>query len=248
MGYLQEVLADSPLHYWRLADPGGGIANDLIVPQRALLGQVGTIWPYPVLGYSGPIRDGGSAELGNTAAFNTGGVLIQQAATISIEAWFWYAQTIGATQILVAWDYDTTGLGLGLNSNSGAQLWGSAANLSQLAALSIQTWHHLVGTWGPAGENLYVDGVLVLANAAVSTRSANLTVWLGRTRLGGQVFNGWISEVALYSGILPAGRVAAHYANADNLAPPVFSAAGGGSGVSAGGLDQQILNSVRKVF
>lgn len=91
-------------------------------------------------------------------------------------------------------------------------------------ALNNGTWHHLVVTSVPSGNNeaaaMYVDGVLV---ASGTTTKASL-VYTGWWRVGfGKVptgtgypstgnFTGSVDDVAIYRTQLSATRVAAHYA------------------------------------
>src|SRR5690606_12117063 len=88
-------------------------------------------------------------------------------------------------------------------------------------------WHHAVGTVGPDGQKLYVDGVLVARDPAVVkgwrywgyVHIGGDRAWAGSTD-----FTGDIDEVAIYSDVLTADAVLQHYrigtgAGASNLPP-----------------------------
>ena len=60
-------------------------------------------------------------------------------------------------------------------------------------------WHHLVGTVGAAGMQLYIDGALVASQASPTSNWSGAATWyIGRDTLGGY-FNGVIDDVAIYS-------------------------------------------------
>lgn len=91
------------------------------------------------------------------------------------------------------------------------------------AAYNDGSWHHVVGTFSPSGSQrmkLYIDGAQVAASTTnVATtgytgywRAAaeNLSEWTGGGT--GQVLNGTLDELAVYSTMLTPARVTAHYA------------------------------------
>jgi len=85
-------------------------------------------------------------------------------------------------------------------------------------------WHHVVGTLSSAGQKLYVDGTLVMTNAAVTTGETNtgywkvgcgaVTNWQNADSTGytsPRYFTGWIQYAAVYSVALNATQVKEHY-------------------------------------
>ncbi len=80
-------------------------------------------------------------------------------------------------------------------------------------------WHHVVGTVGDTGMNLYVDGVKVANRNDTSTGQSFNGYW----RVGGDTLSGWtnrptsdyfagaIDEVAVYRQPLTANRIRNHY-------------------------------------
>jgi hypothetical protein len=78
------------------------------------------------------------------------------------------------------------------------------------------TWHHVVftRTKSPAAMQLYVDGALVVAGTPNNTDSltASTTLAFGRAPGGGFYYSGLLDEIAVYSTVLPAATISAHYA------------------------------------
>jgi large repetitive protein len=90
--------------------------------------------------------------------------------------------------------------------------------LASTRALNDGRWHHLVGTQGPRGMALYVDGVRVGTNAS-TTAGTYKGVW----HLGGDSLSNWpsapssaffgglVDETAVYPTALDRAAVVAHY-------------------------------------
>ncbi len=95
---------------------------------------------------------------------------------------------------------------------------GSATVLRTPAALNDGQWHHVVGTQGNGGMQLFVDGRRVGTNG-VSAAQAYKGVW----HVGGDNLNGWpnrptsnflsgqVDEAAVYPGVLPSRRITEHF-------------------------------------
>ncbi|MDT5034717.1 MAG: hypothetical protein QOC94_4888 [Actinoplanes sp.] len=82
------------------------------------------------------------------------------------------------------------------------------------------TWHHVAATVGPAGQELYADGVLVASDATSTNAQGGLGYW----RLGGVIslanwsfpptndyLTGALDEFAVYPSQLTAQQIAWHY-------------------------------------
>ena len=107
--------------------------------------------------------------------------------------------------------------------------------LRSAAPVNDGQWHHIVGTVGPAGTNLYVDGRQVAGNAGLI--SGNPRVGPGFWMLGSGLLTnapdlptsvslaGAIDELAVYPTTLTSGRVAAHYGAATGTSPNASPAA-----------------------
>jgi RHS repeat-associated protein len=97
--------------------------------------------------------------------------------------------------------------------------------------------HHVVGTWSgtsgqpvtPAQFHLYVDGNLVTTTSTITNGSANAPLTgLGGTKIGhhdiwNTSFSGTIDEVALYTTVLSAARIAAHHSGGSGYKAAVLA-------------------------
>jgi hypothetical protein len=98
--------------------------------------------------------------------------------------------------------------------NGGGYLpgWDGAAG-SVGGVAQANTWYHLVGEYDGAAGNgyIYVNGAQV-KSAGVSGLANNTTATFNIADRGdGAPFAGRVDEVAVYSGVLSASRIAAHY-------------------------------------
>ncbi len=222
MTYIATVLADSPSHFWRCADPGGLYLADLGATPDALFFNATSALYLP---YSGPNTDGGSVTLGLGYFWDNDGVTL--AAPISVECWFWQVAYINTFQVL-AQLHSAAGnvlAQIGLDATGHPQLNTQTNAVTAAAPATRQHWHHMVATLGGAGAlNLYLDAVNVGALAGAVTGSAVYRIAVGGvTAPAASNYQGSIAEFALYPSVLSAARVAAHFAAADNtLARPVF--------------------------
>ena len=95
---------------------------------------------------------------------------------------------------------------------------GAKVTLSSVAGLNNGQWHQVVGTQGPGGMALYIDGVRVATNTTTGAQA-----YQGYWRIGGDNLAGWpsrplsdyfagnLDETAIYSAALTTAQVAAHY-------------------------------------
>jgi PKD repeat protein len=222
--YRDAVLADAPSHYWRLGEASGATgftlvgARDLVLAsgtQRATAGAVArdsdpsTTFPgtAPV-----PAAATGTAEAGPQS--------------FSVEAWVRTSSTRGGKVI-----------GFGNRNNAASTTYdrhvymtdsgqlvfgvnpGSVRTVTSPGSYNDGQWHHVVGTLGAAGLQLYVDGQLVAGRADTTSAQAYSGYWrvAGDTVAGGwptrpssSALAGSVDEVAVYGAALPAGRVLAH--------------------------------------
>jgi concanavalin A-like lectin/glucanase superfamily protein len=232
VSYLSEVIADAPIHYWRFADPGGGLCFDLgSTPKH--MHAVGT----PILGYSGPNSNGGSLDLSLDGTFaHTGELIAFPGGRITLELLYWPWRQIGTARQLVYWQGTPLQLAL---YNDGANWSFIYGNTLCTAAGGVghtqQAWVHLVGTYDLTNERLYVNGALqtTVAVATMAGSSGLLSTYNPASVIGGL---GFYSELAVYSTTLSAARVTAHYNAIDQVAQqPVFNQAGSFIGASGAG-------------
>lgn len=216
MTYASEVLADSPLLYWRLGDASGTTATD-----SSGNGRHGTYAGSPTLGTTGLL----SSDSDTAVTFDGVDDSVTYADTtnltnFSIEAWI---KTTATGERVIASRYNSASAEqmfmLELDSLGRASIiirTGTGASaISGSAALNDGLRHHIVATFNNATDAvvLYVDGV----SAATGSRTGNLVTFdtpfvVGAWGGGTVRFSGVIDEVAHYSTVLSSTRVAAHYA------------------------------------
>ncbi|WP_163631629.1 LamG-like jellyroll fold domain-containing protein [Microbacterium sp. B35-04] len=93
--------------------------------------------------------------------------------------------------------------------------------LRSLAAVNDGQWHHVIGTQGPGGMQLYVDGVLQAQNATTGSGTYNGTWHVGGDSLNGypsagntlvnRYFDGQLDETAVYYQALSPQQVQNHF-------------------------------------
>jgi large repetitive protein len=225
--YATAVTADSPTLWYQLNEPSGTVAHDSSAAPHNGTYQGGVTY-----GVAGPTDCG--AITGVTLDGSTGYVsnanVITSPAVFSIEIWFRTTTTTGG--MLLGFGNMVTGASTNYDrhiymSNSGQIYFGVSSNKTVHSATAYNdgAWHQAVGTLGPAGLDLYIDGVLVASNPAVTASSmAYSGSWrVGYDSLGGwdahptsNFFAGSVAEASAYGTQLSAARVAAHYTAATN--------------------------------
>jgi len=259
VAYPDEILADAPKYWYRLAAIGAGVdisagsTRDVATPANS-----------PASGWRGICTDGFAlACWNNNQGATLPGTTLYVQPGYTIELWFWPALTppsrktlwnqIGAGNVGNSIDYESTGK-LTVNNWNGAALIAT----SSVATLNVAAWNHVVLSLAAGDFRLYINGVLDKAfNTTQSPSSPAQSLRLFNTNGLNQGPSGLFAEVAIYPSILSAGRVLAHY-NAANLKAfdPVYVAA-----VQAGQITQvstdttallasttAILNAVRKTY
>lgn len=245
--YSAAVLADSPVHYWRMADPGGGIAHDIGSSPHHLHG-LGTAISQP-LGYSGPISDGGSMDLSLDGQYaNTGNPITITADPLTIELWYWNWQALASARDLLQvqsanqitlfhsatqWSWLYNGVTLATNNN-----------------FTEQAWHHIVATHGGGNSRLYIDSNPFGPSAVAAQASVPTIMELSANAALGAVWGGgFYAEVAIYNVALTQFQVSAHFTAADQVGQaPVNQSSGGGGGSPYSGILNDILNAVQRTI
>jgi hypothetical protein len=229
--YQAAVDADSPVLFWRLGDPGGPLTADSSNtknPGGLTLGGSGISW-----GAAGAI----AGDTAVTANGSTGYVSATRGqwspGTFSIEAWFKTTSTRGGRII----GFGNQQGGLTLNgvpvasqqydkhlylTNDGRVVFGVHVDrnytIGSRSGYNNGQWHQVVGTQGPLGMTLYIDGVVIARYA--QTKNQN---YYGYWRIGGDNLTSWpsaptsrflaatIDEAAVYNRVLPLTSVQRHY-------------------------------------
>ena len=225
--YSTTVRTDSPFLYWRLGEASGTTAADASGNGRAgqyvgsvVLGQAGAITGDPNtavrLAGTSP-SDGYVTPLSTTASTSP--------RTFSVELWFKTASTTGGK--LIGFGSARTGTSASYDrhvymTNSGRLVFGvwtgQATTITTTASYNNNAYHYVVGTMGPGGMALYVDGALVGTNPNTTAQAYN-----GFWRVGGDQLHGWpsqpsslffkgtVDEAAVYSTALTASQVTDHF-------------------------------------
>lgn len=180
-------------------------ANPMPVGSTTVIGMAG-----PIAGTGdGAFRTDGNASGICTASSNTG--MPSGSVPFTLECWA-LCRNSGASPCIIS---------VGNSSYMGLQINGEDLLFTSLAfgssAIAFRTraddqlWHHYVLTTDGAGVyNAYMDGKFVGTNTSGVTTIGGFVApgnILGSARL-----NGSIARVAAYNIVLPAARVAAHYA------------------------------------
>ncbi|MGH9365624.1 MAG: LamG-like jellyroll fold domain-containing protein, partial [Thermoanaerobaculia bacterium] len=72
---------------------------------------------------------------------------------------------------------------------------------------STGRWYHLVGSWGPQGLKIYIDGVLKGTNSYTGSVTNSVTDQIGCNSHAGSCVNGLIDDVRVYNRALSAAEV-----------------------------------------
>lgn len=215
MTYSAEVLADSPLLYWRLGDASGTTATD-----SSGNGRHGTYGGSPTLGTTGLLTGDSDTAVsfdGVDDAATYSGTILTTASTVTVEAWAKAAAVanqdtlleVSGTNVSVRWLIGPTAAQTFAIVNPAGS---GQATIALPAVISDGVRHHLVITYSDTTDtaSVYVDGSLV------ATGSISGTVTLSEVSLGRRVDTTdpsvvTIDEFAIYRTALSSTRVAAHY-------------------------------------
>ena len=226
--YASQVLANAPVAYWRLNEPGTSYPTasdsttnhrDATYQNQAHMHDTGPFTSDPT-SFSTRM-DGGSSsyvEKSPDNAFTPGN------SGWSVELWT-NSQTSGT---LVYW-YQNGGASLnnglyylGVNSDGSFSYQfrdnpGISVSINSGAiAGGLNAWHHVVGTYAPGvGMKIYVDGLLKNSNAQTFStigEGVATSIDIGANPKQGQFgYQGKIAEVAIYSSALTGAQVLADY-------------------------------------
>jgi hypothetical protein len=159
------------------------------------------------------------------------GTSIANPTTFSLELWFMTTTTTGGK--LIGFESTTGATSPTFDRhvylrNNGRIVYGGWGTPTRLTtpngvAYNDGVWHHLVvtatGTGGTQTSAIYVDGVLRVSGTTTATtnytgfwRAGSGSLGTGGTYPSSVAFEGSIDHVAVYTTVLSAARVAAHYA------------------------------------
>lgn len=213
-GYADEVLADSPVGYWRLGESSGTAAAD-----SSGNGLDGTYTGGVVLAEAGAP----SSETDTAARFDgsTGYValpanaLLNITGPITLECWLKSTSAAEHLHFLGGYDPNSPFAGYGLRLSAGKFGYWSGAHGSWVEAspsVNDGAWHHLAVSVSGTTASFYVDGAAAGTPSTQQPNSYSGVRAIGSRATGnGLFFPGTLDEVAVYSGALSAARILAHY-------------------------------------
>lgn len=222
-GYAATVLAQNPAAYWRFGEPAGSVVAADSSPNLDGGAYSGGV----TLGAAGAIKgdsDTAASFDGSTGLFSAGQSQ-PSPTTFSVDAWFKTTSTTGG-KIIGFGDEQTAS-----SSNYDKQVYltdagklvfgtydGAPEVITSAASYNDGKWHQVIGTQGPGGMALYVDGQKIGANPTTTNQS-----YTGYWRVGGDNLDGWpsaptsyyfngtIDDVSVYDQALSRTQVAAQY-------------------------------------
>lgn len=207
MSYLSEVLADSPVAYWRLGDSASPATDEIGTADGTASGNV-TFGATSLLtsdankAVTFPTSPG-LIEIADQAALHTGDVL-------SVECWAARTRSgVGDEYMAVKFGNGEWFVHFGGADYAQFGVNGSGGGFRTAATITDTTRHHLVWTKNGATTHAYLDGV----EGTVDTGTVIVShATPGVIQFGLSTFIGRLDEFALYGTALSSGRVAAHYA------------------------------------
>ncbi|MFA5206462.1 MAG: LamG domain-containing protein [Lentisphaeria bacterium] len=233
-GYMETVLADNPVAYWRLGETSGSAT----AADASGHGHTATYGGTPALGTLGAIVGDANtaATLNGSSQYaqvnNAGtGTLVPGAGSWTMECWA--ATTVKKDAVLMKWYDGVPGGGYGIyciGTNASGQLYAQirddatsphAATLYVSPGIFDGKWHYIAAVLNRTSNTLsiYVDGQLF----GTPTDTANVGSIVGRVStapftigrsyqaIPDKYFSGSIDEVALYDSALTASDAMAHY-------------------------------------
>jgi hypothetical protein len=220
--YASQVVADGAGLYWRFdesttpyaADSSNGDNSGLYVNAPALRQT-----PAAVSGASTAVSLNGTDEQIHSDKRQ------EVPGAFTVETWFKTTTRLGGK--LIGFGNRTTRASGNYDkhlymTNTGNVVFGVYAGgtrtLTSLGSYNNGAWHHAVGTQGPDGMRLYIDGKLVGSNSVTTNQqyagywhvgADNLTGW--PLRPTSSYFAGQLDEAAVYPKALTAAQVARHH-------------------------------------
>ncbi|WP_394553142.1 PKD domain-containing protein [Agromyces sp. MMS24-JH15] len=247
--YATTVLRDQPTYFWRFGDATSATTiADSAGRANASKGAGVT------LAQAGALTgdaDTAARFSGTSTGRSVSAEKVWRDESFAVEAWFKTNSTAGGK--IVGFGSSATGDSSSYDrhiymNTSGRILFGvnpgSQQTLQSTKAYNDNQWHHVVGTLGAGGLQLFVDGRLVSQNPDVTRGGAYWGYWRvggDNTWSGGKNFTGTIDEVAVYPQPLTAAQVAKHYADAGRTPASVPAAPADAYGAAVYGANPLIF-------
>lgn len=231
-----DVLADSPVGYWRLGEATAGTTDNLGSIGSAADGTAnGTTMNQPALaadpeGNTSALFDGVNdyVVVPNNGAINSAGPYTVK----SIEVYFMPTGSVTTKQMVYEQGGSSNGLNIYIDGGSVycqvwsvSQGWGGSPNTKFVSSpVSLNNTYHVVLTFDQPGDEMtcYVNGVSAgTVNGLGLMNSHSGDISIGRvgdssydfngTLSAGHYFQGVIDEVAIYNSVLTPAQVLNHY-------------------------------------
>ncbi len=218
--YPLAVLDDDPLHYWPLGEPSGATGLDWAGgDDLTLAGATRTTQGQATDGSTDATSfSGSSSSFGSTRSLSTG------MGVYSVEAWFRTTSSQGGK--IVGFGDRATGASSSYDrhiylSGSGVVTFGNYPGQVRVvqsgAGYNDGQWHHVVGSLGPDGMTLWLDGVRIGTRADTTSAQSYSGYWrIGGDNIGSwpnvnsHYLNGTIADVAVYDRVLSRAEVDGH--------------------------------------
>jgi hypothetical protein len=223
VSYSSEVLADSPVGYWRLDETSGTNAADSSGNSHS-----GTYNGSPTLNQASLLVSDANASVNFDGVddyinlSNPSALRLTSAFTLEAWARIPSGETSEAAVIAGSYDGSRVNYTLAFFDGSASSLkpavgfYNGSWHMCQSAdSLTLDAAHHIVGTWDGTDLKIYVDNVLkntVTPGSSPTTGTSDYYIgsrW--DNAASPQKFKGRIDEVAIYGTNIGATRIAAHY-------------------------------------
>lgn len=227
MAYRDEVLADNPIHYWRLEETSGSTVADEVGSND------GTVYGAN-LDVSGPDNLGSAAKFDGTDDWIDTGYIPSDSdlgGGGAVEYWAYFRQD----DSYAVGSWGDPRLYLGAN-NSGEIQAGYGSSFQAGGTMPLNEWVHLAMRYSGSRVYVYLNASEVtLFNTSFSGSNSN-TFGIGQVNDNGRWLDGFVDEVAIYDYDLSASRIQAHYDAAFTSGPgtPVWRTGSGWLRTTAG--------------
>lgn len=214
--YLTEVLADSPLLVWMMADTGGTYADS---SGNARTGTYSGATP----GSGSPIGDYLSYD--GTGDYGSGAVNLSSLNVVTLEFWLWWNSYANDSKIAFEFtpNYNSAnGFAVVPNDDGGVfgvGVHGDGFRVGSITRPSAAAWHHysIIFRRNSTLPEVMVDGeVKTVSNrysdSTTSGNFANSNLYVMARNLTSSVGAGRLAGVALFGSALDNTRRLAHYA------------------------------------
>src|SRR5262245_8537069 len=180
--YSDRVIADGASAYWRLNEPSGTTAVDIIG------GFNGTISGGVTLNQAGALTDGNRAMAFDGASGQITIASFTNPVPLTVEAWI-KTTTTGVFRTIVGNPSEANGIFVGVSDLEHISIYtGGTAILASVRTVSDNQWHHIVYISTGTQATVYIDGVLDTGPMAETRATAAAQLGIGGRSL--QYFNG----------------------------------------------------------